>query len=203
MTAAPKKIDISDEDEGRRELSISLYPHEERPSIHFLASTRWGDVHSIAVPVAKGPELLEAIRAIVAPREPETVDLVAELRAERDRYRKALGDIQLATYRGHVCDDVAWFDPAANETLFDFIDRTLDPAGDAALRDMFVVPTLGAKLNPEYAKLSPRLKWGALAVNGLLGTDEPWIDDMDDALRAQEDELIALRAQVAQKGQES
>lgn len=124
-----------------------------------------------------------------------TIKVVAGLIDEVDRLKNALSDIQLATYRGRVCDDVAWFDPAANETLFDFVDRILDPSGEAALRDMFVTPTHGAKLNPEYARLNPRQKWGALAVNGLLGTDEPWIEDMDQALRDQEETIARITAE--------
>lgn len=69
-----RAIDISDEDEGRRELKISIYPGDA--AIHFLASTRWGDVQSISIPAGKGAELLEAIRSLVAPEADPVEDTI-------------------------------------------------------------------------------------------------------------------------------
>lgn len=40
------------------------------------------------------------------------------------------------------------------------------------------------KLTPEYLAMTPLQKWETLALNGLLGTDEPWIEDMRAALSA-------------------
>lgn len=65
-----------------------------------------------------------------------TLQVVASLIGEVDRLKMALGDIQLAAFRGKICDDVAWFDK--HETLFDFIDGVLDPKADKALRDLFL-----------------------------------------------------------------
>jgi hypothetical protein len=42
------------------------------------------------------------------------------------------------------------------------------------------------KLTPEYLAMSASEKWRTLAVNGLLGTNEPWIPDMAETLRALE-----------------
>lgn len=65
-----------------------------------------------------------------------TIGGVASLIGEIDRLKEALGNIQLAAYRGAICDDVAWYDK--HETLFDYIDGVLDPKGDKALRDLFL-----------------------------------------------------------------
>jgi len=40
-----------------------------------------------------------------------------------------------------------------------------------------------SKLTAEYLAMSPLQKWETLTVNGLLGTDEPWIADMRETLR--------------------
>lgn len=40
------------------------------------------------------------------------------------------------------------------------------------------------KLTPEYLAMTPLEKWETLALHGLLGTDEPWIEDMRETLRA-------------------
>lgn len=41
-----------------------------------------------------------------------------------------------------------------------------------------------ARLTPEYLAMSPLQKWETLAVHGLLGTNEPWIEDMRRTLAA-------------------
>lgn len=64
------------------------------------------------------------------------IQVVAGLIGEVDRLKMALGDIQLAAFRGRICDDVAWFDK--HQTLFDYVDEVLDPRGDKALRDLFL-----------------------------------------------------------------
>jgi hypothetical protein len=47
------------------------------------------------------------------------------------------------------------------------------------------------KLTPQFVAMSPLQKWETLALNGLLGTDEPWIEDMRQALKRQETALTS------------
>lgn len=49
------------------------------------------------------------------------------------------------------------------------------------------------KLTPEYLAMTPLQKWETLALNGLLGTDEPWIEDMRASLRALSTPAIGAR----------
>jgi hypothetical protein len=55
------------------------------------------------------------------------------------------------------------------------------------------------KLTPEYLAMSPLEKWETLTLHGLLGTDEPWISDMRETLRATQPEA-ALREALKQAG---
>lgn len=47
------------------------------------------------------------------------------------------------------------------------------------------------KLTPAFCAASPLQKWELLTLHGVLGTDEPWIENMRDALREQEAALQA------------
>lgn len=58
---------------------------------------------------------------------------LAQVKADRDKYRDALKAIKQAVADGRVCDDVAWFSKI--ETLYDYIDGVLSPP--AALGDLF------------------------------------------------------------------
>lgn len=42
---------------------------------------------------------------------------------------------------------------------------------------------MSAKLTPEYMAMDPLQKWDTLLLHGILGTDEPWIEDMRASLR--------------------
>lgn len=53
-----------------------------------------------------------------------------------------------------------------------------------------------ARLTTAFVEASPLEKWELLALNGLLGTDEPWIENMRDALKAQEAHIAALDARI-------
>ena len=49
------------------------------------------------------------------------------------------------------------------------------------------------ELTPAYLAMTPAEKWETLVLNGLIGTDEPWIDDMRQSLRATptRDQIVA------------
>ncbi len=49
------------------------------------------------------------------------------------------------------------------------------------------------QLTAEYLAMTPLQKWETLALNGLLGTDEPWIEDMRQVLRTLAGERARLR----------
>jgi hypothetical protein len=50
-----------------------------------------------------------------------------------------------------------------------------------------------SRLTTKFLAMSPLEKWETLALNGLLGTDEPWIENMRQSLRAQQEEGEQLR----------
>lgn len=50
------------------------------------------------------------------------------------------------------------------------------------------------KLTAAFVAMTPLQKWEALALHGLLGTDEPWIEDMRRALKEQEGQFAIERA---------
>lgn len=58
------------------------------------------------------------------------------------------------------------------------------------------LPEERVKLTPKFRTMSPLQKWEALVLSGLIGTDEPWIEDMRAALQRQEAEGAALRADL-------
>ena len=58
-------------------------------------------------------------------------------------------------------------------------------------------PDIVEGLTTAFIEASPLEKWELLALNGLLGTDEPWIENMRDALKAQETTNAQLRADNA------
>lgn len=47
-------------------------------------------------------------------------------------------------------------------------------------------------LTTEFVNATPLQKWGLLLVNGILGTDEPWIEDMRAALQDQERRIAEM-----------
>lgn len=53
-----------------------------------------------------------------------------------------------------------------------------------ARREGVEVTDARSRLTPEYLAMSPLQKWETLTLHGLLGTDEPWIEDMRETLRA-------------------
>lgn len=58
------------------------------------------------------------------------------------------------------------------------------PSGEPERREAGEVLDARAKLTPEYLAMTPLQKWETLTLHGLLGTDEPWIEDMRQTLRA-------------------
>jgi len=54
--------------------------------------------------------------------------------------------------------------------------------------------TEAALLTPAFKAMTPLQKWETLVLSGLIGTDEPWIEDMRQALREQEAALASTRA---------
>lgn len=52
-----------------------------------------------------------------------------------------------------------------------------------------------ARLTEAFNSMSPLEQWETLTLNGLLGTDEPWIEGVRDNLRAQAALLARLRAE--------
>lgn len=48
---------------------------------------------------------------------------------------------------------------------------------------------MDASLTSEFKAMTPLQKWETLVLSGLIGTSEPWIDDMRKALREQETRL--------------
>lgn len=52
-------------------------------------------------------------------------------------------------------------------------------------------------LTPAFKAMSPLHKWETLVLSGLIGTNEPWIEDMRDALREQSDLIERLVLRIA------
>jgi hypothetical protein len=48
------------------------------------------------------------------------------------------------------------------------------------------------KLTPAFLAMTPLQKWETLVLSGLIGTDEPWIENMRTALREQADAITTI-----------
>jgi hypothetical protein len=97
--------------------------------------------------------------------------------------REAGEDVVSEAYRQGYHDGAEDGSPVDGDSLADGWSNFRANSAALASSPMDAVTARG-KLTPEYLAMTPLQKWETLALHGLLGTDEPWIEDMRETLRS-------------------